>query len=59
MTTTLPERCGLPGDAEYGRWPEPPGFLSAYPIWSVIVIALDVFVIFALTARWAEARAAM
>jgi hypothetical protein len=35
------------------------GFLSAYPIWSVIVIALDVFVIFALTARWAEARAAM
>jgi hypothetical protein len=35
------------------------GFLSAYPIWSAIVIALDVFVIFALTARWHEARAAM
>ena len=35
------------------------GFLSTYPIWSAIVIALDVFVIFALTARWAEARAAM
>jgi hypothetical protein len=35
------------------------GFLSAYPIWSTIVIALDVFVIFALTARWHEARAAM
>ena len=35
------------------------GFLSAYPLWSAIVIALDVFVIFALTARWAEARAAM
>ena len=35
------------------------GFLSAYPIWSAIVIALDVFVIFALTARWGEARAAM
>lgn len=35
------------------------GFLSAYPIWSAIVIALNVFVIFALTARWAEARAAM
>jgi hypothetical protein len=35
------------------------GFLSAYPIWSTIVIALDVFVIYALTARWAEARAAM
>ena len=35
------------------------GFLSAYPIWSTIVIALDIFVIYALTARWAEARAAM
>jgi hypothetical protein len=34
-------------------------FLSAYPIWSTIVIALDVFVIFALTARWHEAQAAM
>jgi len=35
------------------------GFLSAYPIWSAIVILLDVLVIFALTARWDEARAAM
>jgi hypothetical protein len=35
------------------------GFLSAYPIWSAILILLDVLVIFALTARWAEARAAM
>jgi hypothetical protein len=35
------------------------GFLSAYPIWSTIVIALDIFVIYALTARWQEARAAM
>ena len=34
-------------------------FLKAFPIWSTIVIALDVFVIFALTARWDEARAAM
>jgi hypothetical protein len=34
-------------------------FLAAYPIWSTIVIALDVFVIFALTARWHEAQAAM
>jgi hypothetical protein len=34
-------------------------FLSAYPIWSTIVIALDVIVIFALTARWDEAQAAM
>jgi hypothetical protein len=35
------------------------GFLSAYPVWSAIVILLDVLVIFALTARWDEARAAM
>jgi hypothetical protein len=35
------------------------GFLSAYPIWSAILILLDVVVIFALTARWSEARAAM
>lgn len=34
-------------------------FLAAYPIWSTIVIALDIFVIFALTARWHEAQAAM
>ena len=31
MTTTLHERPGLPGGAGNGRWPEPPGFLSAYP----------------------------
>src|SRR3954466_11954392 len=31
-------------------------FLAAFPIWSVMIIALDVIVIFALTARWAEAR---
>jgi hypothetical protein len=35
------------------------GFLSAYPVWSAIMILLDVLVIFALTARWSEARAAM
>jgi hypothetical protein len=35
------------------------GFLSAYPLWAAILIALDVVVIFALTARWDEARAAM
>jgi hypothetical protein len=35
------------------------GFLSAYPLWTAILIALDVVVIFALTARWDEARAAM
>ena len=31
MTTTLPERSSPPGGAGYSRWPEPPGFLSAYP----------------------------
>src|SRR4051795_8875051 len=31
-------------------------FLSAYPIWSTIIIAIDVVVIYALTARWGEAR---
>ena len=35
------------------------GFLPAYPIWSAIMILLDILVIFALTARWDEARAAM
>jgi hypothetical protein len=35
------------------------GFLPAYPIWAAILILLDVVVIFALTARWTEARAAM
>jgi hypothetical protein len=31
-------------------------FLAAFPIWSVVIITLDVIVIYALTARWAEAR---
>ena len=35
------------------------GFLPAFPIWSAIMIALDVVVIYALTARWDEAQAAM
>jgi hypothetical protein len=34
-------------------------FLAAYPIWSVMIIALDVIVIYALTARWAEARSGL
>jgi hypothetical protein len=34
-------------------------FLSAYPIWSAIIIALDVFVLYALTARWDEAKLAL
>ena len=32
------------------------GFLSAYPIWSTIVIAFDVIVIFALTVHWKDVR---
>jgi hypothetical protein len=35
------------------------GFLAAYPVWSAILIALDVFVLYALTARWDEARAGL
>jgi hypothetical protein len=35
------------------------GFLSAYPVWSALLILFDVLVIFALTARWQAARAAM
>jgi hypothetical protein len=34
-------------------------FMSASPVWSVLVIALDVLVIFALTARWDVAVAGM
>ena len=34
-------------------------FLAAYPIWSTIIIALDVFVLFALTARWDEVKLAL
>jgi hypothetical protein len=34
-------------------------FLAAYPAWSVTIIALDVVIIYALTARWAEARAGL
>ena len=34
-------------------------FLSAYPIWSTIIIALDVFVLYALTAKWDEVKLAL
>ena len=34
-------------------------FLAAYPIWSTIIIALDVFVLYALTARWDEVKLAL
>lgn len=30
------------------------GFISAFPLWTVLIIALDVLVIFALAARWEE-----
>lgn len=33
------------------------GFLSAYPIWSTLVIAFDVIVIYALTVRWKDVTA--
>jgi hypothetical protein len=32
-------------------------FLAAYPVWSTIIIALDVFVIYALIVHGSEARA--
>jgi hypothetical protein len=34
-------------------------FLAAYPAWSLAIIALNVIVIFALTAHWDEARAGL
>ena len=34
-------------------------FLAAYPIWSTIIIALDAFVLYALTARWDEVKMAL
>jgi hypothetical protein len=33
-------------------------WLSAYPVWSLLMIALDVTVLYALTARWSAAREA-
>jgi hypothetical protein len=32
------------------------GFLAAHPVWTTIVIALDIIVLYALTARWGEAQ---
>jgi hypothetical protein len=31
-------------------------WLGAYPVWSLLMIALDTVVLYALTARWSEAR---
>jgi hypothetical protein len=33
------------------------GFLSAYPLWSTIVIAFDVIIIYALTVHWRDVTA--
>jgi len=30
------------------------GFITAYPLWTILIVALDVLVIFALAARWEE-----
>jgi hypothetical protein len=32
------------------------GWLGAYPLWSMLMIALDIVVLFALTARWSAVR---
>ena len=32
------------------------GFLAAYPLWSTIVIAFDIIVIYALTVHWNEVK---
>jgi hypothetical protein len=31
-------------------------WFPAFPLWSMVAIALDIFVLFALTVRWSEAR---
>src|SRR5215207_1968262 len=33
------------------------GFLSAYPLWSTIVIAFDIIIIYALTVHWHDVKA--
>ena len=34
-------------------------WIGAYPVWSILMIALDTVVLFALTARWSSARDAL
>ena len=34
-------------------------WLSAYPIWALLMLAMDTFIIFALTAKWSDAKAAL
>ena len=31
----------------------------AFPLWSMVAIALDIFILFALTVRWSEARSVL
>lgn len=33
------------------------GFLSAYPLWSTVVIAFDIVIIYALTVHWHDVKA--
>lgn len=61
---------GLLGMAGWARWLaiilvavnliEQLGWLghSAYPLWTLVVVTLQIIVLFALTARWSEAREA-
>jgi len=34
-------------------------WLGAYPVWSLLMIALDTVVLFALTARWSDVKASL
>jgi uncharacterized membrane protein len=34
-------------------------WLNAYPVWALLMIALDVIVLYALTARWSDVRASL
>ena len=34
-------------------------WFPAFPLWSMVAIALDIFVLFALTVRWSEARSVL
>ncbi len=61
MTLTA---CGLFVAASWSRWTAvffatvnaiaQIGLITAFPLWSILVIALDVLVIYNLTTRWAE-----
>jgi hypothetical protein len=34
-------------------------WFPAFPLWSMVAIALDIFILFALTVRWSEARSVL